>query len=298
LLSRRSLVLASVLPATVRAASAPSRMMLCMNQNTSLAAGYRKSLEGWSRAGIKYVELSAPLVDDFLKTDNKAAARRILSDLDLTAVSCLSAVTDLWNPGPNQQGALDALRSRCDLMSALGIDRLVFNTRTTRKFTQDDYKLVIDNMRAAGEIAKQYRMIAMVEFVRDSSFLSTLPTTLKMTRQAAHPNVRPMLDLFHFWAGMSKFEDLELIHPGEIAHVHFQDVPDFPRELLDNTMRWVPGEGVSPLPRILRQLAVKGYAGPLSVELPHPMFQQTDPYEMARRIREKGEPIMRQARVL
>jgi sugar phosphate isomerase/epimerase len=285
LLSRRSLVLASILPAAVRAASGAPRMTLCMNQNTSLAAGYRKSLEGWSR-------------DDFLKTDNKAAARRILSDLDLTAVSCLSAVTDLWNPGPNQQGARDALRSRCDLMSALGIDRLVFNTRTTQKFTQDDYKLVIDNMRAAGEIAKQYRMIAMVEFVRDSSFLSTVPTTLKMTREAAHPNVRPMLDLFHFWAGLSKFEDLDLIHPGEIAHVHFQDVRDFPRELLDNTMRWVPGEGVSPLPRILRQLAVKGYAGPLSVELPHPMFQQTDPYEMARRIREKAEPIMRRARVL
>jgi sugar phosphate isomerase/epimerase len=287
-----------MLPAAVRAVAAPGRMTLCMNQNTSLGAGYRKSLEGWSRAGIKYVELHATLLDDFLKTDAAAAAKRILSDLNLTAVSCLGAVNDLWNPSPNHQAALDGLRKRCDLLSSLGVDRMVFNSRTAQKITQDDYKLGVDNLRAAGEIAKQYRMIALMEFVRDSSFISTLPTALKMTREAAHPNVRPMIDLYHFWSGLSKFEDLDLIHPGEIAHIHFQDVPDMPRELLDTTTRWVPGEGISPLPRILRQLAAKGYAGPLSVELTHPMFQQADPYEMAHRIREKAEPIMRQARVL
>jgi sugar phosphate isomerase/epimerase len=119
---------------------------------------------------------------------------------------------------------------------------------------------------------------------------------LTMTREAAHANVRPMIDLYHFWGGLSKFEDLDLIRPGEIAHVHFQDVPDMPRELLDNTTRAVPGEGVSPLARILRKLADKGYAGPLSVELF--LFQKDDPYELAARIKRKAEPIMRQAQVL
>jgi 2-keto-myo-inositol isomerase len=152
-------------------------------------------------------------------------------------------------------------------------------------------------MREAGEIARQIPITLMVEFMRGSTFIGTLPTSLRLTREAGHSNVKPMFDCYHFWAGLSKFEDLELIHTGEILHVHFQDVPDIPRELLDSTTREVPGEGISPLPRILRALAAKGYSGPLSVELFYPHYQNTDPYEMASRIREKAEPVMRSAGV-
>ena len=48
---------------------------------------------------------------------------------------------------------------------------------------------------------------------------------------------------------------------------------------------------------LLKKLADKGYAGPLSVELFLPKFQQGDPYEIAREIRLKAEGVMRQARV-
>jgi sugar phosphate isomerase/epimerase len=76
-------------------------------------------------------------------------------------------------------------------------------------------------------------MSLRIEFLRNSTFISTLPTILKVTRAAAHPNIAPMLDCYHFWSGLSKLEDLDMILPGEIGHVHFQDVPDIPRELLD-----------------------------------------------------------------
>jgi sugar phosphate isomerase/epimerase len=71
-----------------------------------------------------------------------------------------------------------------------------------------------------------------------------------------------------------------------------------PRELLDLTTRFIPGDGVSPLTRILGKLAEKGYAGPLSVELFLPKFQQGDPFEVAREIRVKSERVMQQAGVI
>jgi len=138
----------------------------------------------------------------------------------------------------------------------------------------------------------------MIEFTRNSTFISTLPTSLKLIREAAHPNVHPMLDCYHFWSGLSKLQDLDLIHPGEVAHMHFQDVPDMPRELLDNTTRLIPGDGVSPLVQILRKMSEKGYTGALSVELFLPQFQQADPYEMAKHIQEKAEAVMRKAKVI
>jgi sugar phosphate isomerase/epimerase len=195
--SRREMLAAPVvLAATTAVATAATdkKMTLAMHQNTSNGAGYRKSPEGWARAGIRDVEITNVLLD-----------------------------------------------------------------------------------------------------VRTSPFISTLPTILKITRAAAHPNVAPMLDCYHYWSGLSKLEDLDLIHPGEIGHVHFQDVPDIPREMLDLTTRIIPGDGVSPLTRILGKLSEKGYAGPLSVELFLPRFQQGDPYEVAREIRVKSEAVMREA---
>lgn len=299
MLSRRTVLLTPLALIGVRAsAAAPGKMKLAIHQNTSNGAGYRKSLEGWSRAGIKYVELTSGLLDEFLKTDSLAAAGRVLSDLGLTPVSAACGVSGLWEPNPNHATSLENLKKRCEMFKTLGLDRIYSPTGATGKFTEDDYKAGVDNMREAGEIAKPFRMTVMAEFIRTSPHISTLTTLLKMTRLAAHPNVACLFDCYHFWSGLNKLEDLDLIRPGEIGHVHFQDVPDIPRELLDNTSRFIPGDGISPLNRILRKLAEKGYSGALSVELFLPKFQQGDPFEVAREIRQKAETVMRQARVM
>ena len=281
-----------------RTVSAAGKMTLALHQNTSSAAGYRRSLEGWARAGIKNVELTNNLLDEFLKSDSLPAAKRVLTDLGLTPVSSACGVFGLWEPNPERAAQLDAFKKRCEQFASLGLTKIYSPTPTTAKFTEEDYKRGVANMRENGDVAKQFGMVVMAEAVRTSTFIGTLPTMLKMMREAAHPNVAPLLDFYHFWSGLNKLEDLDQIRQGEIGHVHFQDVPDMPRELLDNTTRIIPGDGVAPLNRMLRTLADKGYAGPLSVELFLPKFQQGDPYEVAREIRQKCEAVMRRARVM
>ncbi len=272
-------------------------MHLCLHQTTSAGSGFRASLEGYARAGIRCVELIPPLVEKFLQQDSVAAAKRILADLHLQAVS-MGGVRGLAEPHAGRAEALEQLKRIATLAAELGIDRIVCPCGPTEKFTIEDYARGVENLREVGETVRPLGVTAMLEFMRGSTFIGTLPTSLHMTRQAAHSNVRPMLDCYHFWAGLSKFEDLDLLHRGEIHHVHFQDVPDLPRELLDNSTREIPGEGVSPLAGILRKLAEKGYRGALSVELFYPQLQNGDPYEVARRIRQKSEPILKQAGVL
>jgi 2-keto-myo-inositol isomerase len=300
MLSRRSLLLTPLaMVATSAVATAQSgKMTLAMHQNTSAGAGYRGSLEGWAKAGIRNVEITNALLDGFLKTDSLAAAKRVLTDLGLTPVSGACGVGNLWEPSPNRAAALDGFRKRCEQFAMLGLTHIYAPTTTTEKFTEDDYKAGAANMREVGEIASQFKMTAMAEAVRASTYISTLSTLLRMTREAAHPNMKPLLDFYHFYSGLSKLEDLATIRPREIGHVHFQDVPAIPRELLDNTTRFIPGDGIAPLTQILRTLAEKGYTGSLSVELFLPKFQQGDPYEVAREVRQKSEAVMRQARVM
>lgn len=295
MLTRRDVIAAGA--ASPVAAAPTATMHLCMHQTTSAGSTFRASLEGYARAGIRYVEIVPPLIDEFLRKETAGVAKRVIADLGLTAIS-MGGVRGLAEPNPGRAQALEQLKRIAGLAAQLGIDRIVCPCGTSEKFTSEDYARGIENLREAGDVVQLLGVTAMLEFMRGSTFIGTLPTSLQMTRQAAHPNVRPMLDCYHLWAGLSKFEDLDLLHDGEIHHVHFQDVPDMPRELLDNGTRDVPGEGVSPLVRILRKLAEKKYRGPLSVELFYPALQNGDPYEVAQRIRRKAEPILEQAGVL
>ena len=294
MLTRRNLLAAT---AATPLSAATGRMFLCMHQTTSAGSTFRASLAGYARAGIRYVEITLPMIAEFVKTGTIADARRIMTDLGLTAAS-FGGVRGLAEPHAGRAQAIEELKRTAELVAELGIDRLVCPCGTTEKFTSDDYARGAGNLREAGEIVKPLGITAMLEFMRGSTFVGTLPTALRLTRQAAHSNVRPMFDCYHFWAGLSKFEDLELLHSAEIHHVHFQDVPDMPREQLDNSTRDIPGDGVSPLVRILSKLAEKNYRGPVSVELFYPHLQKGDPYEVALRIRHKAEPILQQAGVL
>jgi 2-keto-myo-inositol isomerase len=296
MVSRRTMLLAPLTPLAISVMRSGG-MTLSIHQNTSAGAGYRKSLEGWARAGVRNVEITAQLLDDFLKNDSLAAAGRVLTDNGLTPVSCACGVQNLWEPNPGHAAAIDNLKKRCEMLAALGLKHFYAPVTATTKFTQDDYPAGVANMRKVGDVGKQFDMIAMAEFTRASTFIATLGTMVRMIHETAHPSMRMLFDCYHFWSGQSKFEDLDLVKPGDIGHVHFQDVPDMPRELLDQTTRVIPGDGVTPLAKILRKLADKGYAGPLSVELFLPKFQQGDPYEIAREIRTKAEGVMRQAKV-
>jgi sugar phosphate isomerase/epimerase len=277
-------------------AAAPRRMQLCMHQTTTLRAGYRRSLEGYARAGIHLVELSPALVREFAAREGLPAAKRLLTDLDMKVVAS-GGGRGIAEPGPARVKALNDLKATAEMVATLGADRLVCPSNTKEKYTIDDYRRAADNLREAGEALRQFGVVAMVEFFSGSTFIGTLPTALEVTRAAAHPNVRPMFDFYHFCAGLSRLEDLDLIRPGEIHHVHFQDVPGIPRELLDYQSREVPGDGVAPLKHILQALKRKGYAGPLSIELFQPRLQGGDPYEVAVELRRKGEAVMRQAAV-
>jgi 2-keto-myo-inositol isomerase len=301
MLSRRELLVAPVALLASRPAfgqsAAGRRMRLCMHTNTSSGAGYRAALEGWAKAGIRNVELNASLIEAFLKTDTLDAAKRILTDNALTPVHA-TVPGNLLEPTPDRAAVIDLLKKRLEMLAFLGLKKVYTTTNSAQKPVPDQYERVAENMRTLGEIAGGFNMIMSVEFVRASPYMSTLLTALKVARQAAHPNFGVMFDFYHFWSGHNRLEDMDQIRQGEIQHVHFQDVPNMPRETLDNNTRVIPGDGVAPVVPILKKLREKGYNGPLSVALFLSQFRDGNPYEVAREVRQKCEVVMRRAGVL
>ena len=302
MLARRTLLAASLAAPWLRGVHAQEpaigAMQLAMHQNTSRAAGFRRSLEGWARAGIRHVELTDVLLDEFLANDTLAGARRLLADLELTPVSAAAVLPDVWIPGPARAASLEIWRRRCEQFAMLGLDKLYCPSITARAVTAEDFAATPVCIREVGEITRGFGLTAMIEFARTSTHLATLPSTLRVIREAGHAAVRPMLDFFHFYSGLSKLEDLDLLEPGELAHVHFQDLLDGPRELIDNNSRLIPGDGIAPVVAILRTLAAKGYRGALSVELFRAELVNGEPFAVAQEIKTKCEAVMRAAQVV
>ena len=301
-MSRREVIALAAAPVLMQAGRntqktvnprAAGTMFVCMHEASSEGFDFKTAMEGYAKAGIRAVEPNLLKVKEFADKESPATARRLLDDLGLTAVSSSNQLY-LPEPGAQRAQAVDDLKWKVELAKAIGADRLVMPSAGPDTYTEDDYKRGVDNIREVGEIARPFGITLMLEHARSSKFVACLPTALKLVREADHPNIRVMLDTYHFWGGPSKFEDLALLRNGELHHLHFEDVPaDPPREVQGQPHRALPGDGIAPLRRIVEALKKKGYAGPASFETFNPTLQKTDPYEVARRVRAAIEPLIR-----
>lgn len=256
---------------------------LSLHQITSLGTDFRTAMEGYARAGILCVEPHLEKVREFERSEGTGSARRLLDDLGLQVVSSSNQLF-LDEAGPQRDQALDDLRWKLDLMTSIGADRLVCPSVASQPHSAGDYDALLELYHEAAELARPHGVTLMLEFTRVSRLVGSLRTGLMVVRRLGHDNFRLMLDTYHFWAGTSKFEDLDLIEPGEIHHVHIADVPaEPPLEVATQPDRTWPGEGIAPLAAIVARLQEKGYRGPLSLELFDPAVQNADPEVVARK---------------
>jgi sugar phosphate isomerase/epimerase len=271
-----------------------SGLTVCMHEASSERFDFRQAMEGYAKAGVRYVEPTLPKVREFaMKEGGPMAAKRLLDDLGLLVASSSNQL-GLMEPSEQRLKNIEELKWKVELAQAIGADRLVTPSAGNATYTLDDYKRGVDHMREAAEIAKPFGITLMLEHARTSRFAGSLSTALKLVRETNHPNYKVMMDTYHFWGGISKFEDLELLRDGELHHLHFEDVPaDPPREIQGQPDRKFPGEGIAPLRRIVEVLKRKKYAGAVSFENFNPDVQATDPYQVAMRVRATIEPLIK-----
>lgn len=258
----------------------------CLHEATTMTSDFKTAMEAYGKAGFQVVEPWLAKVDEYLAQSSPGEVRRIMKDQGLRPVSAGATPTNIFFPRlPERQQRIDALKKRLELCQELGIPQI---TSPSAVFQTDvkpeDFEAAIDLVREVGEIAKSFQIKIALEFIKGSAFLGCLGSVMDLCRKANHPNVRPMLDTFHFYAGVSKLEDLDLLQQGELLHVHINDVPaGVPRELLTDFHRILPGDGIIPLQAILSRLRTKGYNSYVSVELFSRDLWQEDPQVVARK---------------
>lgn len=245
-------------------------MPASISQVTTLPTPYEVDLPAFARAGFAVVELWLTKLETFLESHPVAEARAILADNGLTAGAAASQGGLLLSGGTQRSEHLAHYRRRLDLLGELGVRTLVVVTDFPGVPTADDYRRAVDALGEVASMAAGHGVRLALEFNKSSRFCASLDTTLALLAQSGAENAGLCLDLFHYYAGPSKLEDLDDLSADRLAWVQVCDLSGTPRELAGDADRILPGEGDFRLGPILGKLEEIGYDGPISLELMNP----------------------------
>ena len=246
-------------------------MISCLSLVTLCETETAKAIEACARAGFSHVEFWWPR----LKTDLQAGALdQILEALEEHKVKPagvaglgleLAGSDALWRESLAR--AIDALLA----MSALKIPMVTFTPGICHDPPHEAlYSTAIERLGDLAEIARGQDLELALEIRSDSRWLTSIDTAAAIISQVDNPRVGLCLDLFHYYLGPSKQEDLNAIVVGLLKSVQFSDLIGTPRELARDSDRILPGEGDFELSAIVARLQKYNYDGLVTVEVPNP----------------------------
>ncbi|MFN0054992.1 MAG: sugar phosphate isomerase/epimerase family protein [Planctomycetales bacterium] len=186
----------------------------------------------------------------------------------------------MLSQGDARRAAWAQFERRLDLCAALGVPTLVITADFLGPFNATDIERAQVSLAQAGQAAAPRGVKLALEFHARDTFLNNLETAAMFVQSVANPAVGICFDLFHYYTGPSKFEDLAWLTAANLFHVQVCDIADRPRELATDSDRILPGDGDFRMDPIVQHLRQIGYAGYVSLELLNPLLWQMSPQQV------------------
>ncbi len=252
-------------------------MKPCISEACILPSSFADDLAAFGEGGCPTMEVWLTKLETHLQTNSIDATRAMIDDRGLTLPVAAFQGGLLVSEGEQRKAHFDHFRRRLDLCAAFGMRTLILSTDFTGRIEPTNVERAIASLSQAAQWAQAFDIRLAVECSSRSSFCSSLDTTLSFLAACGQPNVGVCLDLFHFYTGPSKFDDLLLLNPNNLFHVQVCDLAGVARELADDRDRIFPGEGDFRLEPIFDVLRRSGYDGVVSLELFNPTLWQVKP---------------------
>jgi sugar phosphate isomerase/epimerase len=136
--------------------------------------------------------------------------------------------------------------------------------------TNLDPRSIVATLQQAADLASARDVRLAFEFQSQAIFANNLETAVHLVSQVGSPHLGICFDVFHYYRGPSKLEDLALLTNENLFHVQLCDLVATPRELAQDSDRILPGDGDFQLAPILDHLRRIDYAGTVSLEIMNP----------------------------
>jgi sugar phosphate isomerase/epimerase len=256
-------------------------MVPCLSQATTLPHPFADDLAGVADGGGTHVELWLTKLEKHLETNSLADARALLGDKGLTPLAASYQGGLLQSQGEERKAHFDHLRRRLDLCQALGVPTLVVAADFAARPDPAGLQRAVVSLAQAAQWAAGYGVGLALEFRGTDAVCNNLETAVQLVEACREPNAGVCLDLFHYYKGPSKADDLDRLTAANLRHVQVCDVAGVPRELMTDADRVFPGEGDFRLGPVFDRLRHIGYAGAVSLELMNPTVWRCKPSQVA-----------------
>jgi 2-keto-myo-inositol isomerase len=212
--------------------------------------------------------------------DLKALGKKI-KDMGMFVPSMIGLWGCLPKTEEDFQKSLEGTRNRMRMASAIGCAHVqAIPNEVGENF---DYKFVSSCYRRLLEIGiEEYNLIPALVFVKMFP-LKRMGQAVAIALDADHPQAKIIPDVYHMYISEGGFEGLKLLRGEMFAIFQFNDAPkDMKREEMEDKHRVYPGDGILPLPQILKDLKQSGFTGCISVELYNPEYWKRDLLQVAK----------------
>lgn len=236
-------------------------------------AGY-DGIEPWIRDIQQYADDGGSLAD----------LKKKISDLGLTVDSAIGFANWIVDDPDARAKGLEQAKQEMALVKAIGGARVAAPPVGAHRgdSTPPPLPVIAERYRALLEVGQQLGVVPQLELWGFSPTLSKLSELAYVAAGAAHPDACVLPDFYHIYKGGNDFASLGMIEASRMHCFHMNDYPAEPplTEIADKH-RVFPGDGVCPLPEIIRQLIDHGFSGTFSLELFNPDYWERDPAEVA-----------------
>ena len=256
-------------------------MKPCLSEATTLPGTFAADVEAFAEGGCHAMEVWLTKLETHLETHSAAATRQLLDDHGMTLAAASYQGGLLLSQGEQRQAHHDHFKRRLDLCQTFGIPTLLVVADFVGGVEATDLERAVVSLKQAAQWAAAFDVSLALEFRGSATFCSSLDTALALVAHCGEPNVGVNLDVFHYYTGPSKFDDLALLTRDNLAFVQVCDLAGVPRELATDADRVFPGEGDFRLGPIMDRLRAIGYDGWVSLELFNPTLWQVKATQVA-----------------
>jgi sugar phosphate isomerase/epimerase len=256
-------------------------MKLCISEATTLSSSFAEDVNGYADGGCHALEVWLTKLETHLEKHSLADTRKLLEDREMTLAAASYQGGLLLSQGEQRQAHYDHFKRRLDLCQNLGISTLLVAADFVDKVDTMALERAIVSLTQAAQWAAAFDVRLALEFRGSGAFCASLDTALALVAACGQPNVGVNFDVFHYYTGPSKFDDLALLSRDNLVFVQLSDLIGVPRELATDADRIFPGEGDFQLGPILGHLRALGYDGWVSLELLNPTLWQVKPSQVA-----------------